>query len=100
MREAVLLVASSSAPVPSRGSANLPNKTSPCKCAMKSVNISVCNVSENAPIVTMLPDHEVTAPLRGAAPLRLVAQLCLGNGTECGGGGGVQGGRAVSAAGG
>ena len=59
-----------------------------------------CNVSENAAFVAILPDHEVTAPLRGAAPLRLVAQLCLGNGTECGGGGGVQGGRAVSAAGG
>ena len=70
---------------------------------MKSVNISVCIVSENAAVDAMLPDHEVTAPLRGAAPLRLVAQLCLGNGTECaapggggGGGGGSQGGRAVS----
>ena len=66
---------------------------------MKSVNISVCIVSENAAVVAMLPDHEVTAPLRGPAPLRLVAQLCLGNGTECaapGGGGGGQGGRAVS----
>ena len=60
-----------------------------------------CLGSENAAVVAMLPDHEVTAPLRGAAPLRLMAQLCLGNGTECaapGGGGGVQGGRAVSAA--
>ena len=70
---------------------------------MKSVNIRrlQCNVSENAAFVAILPDHEVTAPLRGAAPLRLMAQLCLGNGTECaapGGGGGVQGGRAVSAA--
>ena len=66
---------------------------------MKSVNISVCIVSENAAVDAMLPDLEVTAPLRGAAPLRLVAQLCLGNGTECaapGGGGGSQGGRAVS----
>ena len=50
---------------------------------MKSVNISVCIVSENAAVDAMLPDLEVTAPLRGAAPLRLVAQLCLGNGTEC-----------------
>ena len=66
---------------------------------MKSVNISVCIVSENAAVDAMLPDLEVTAPLRGPAPLRLVAQLCLGNGTECaapGGGGGGQGGRAVS----
>ena len=60
-----------------------------------------CLGSENAAVDAMLPDHEVTAPLRGAAPLRLVAQLCLGNGTECaapggGGGGGSQGGRAVS----
>ena len=62
-----------------------------------------CLGSENAAVDAMLPDLEVTAPLRGPAPLRLVAQLCLGNGTECaapggggGGGGGSQGGRAVS----